>query len=99
MRKWQEIAFITLSNLCVAVIAGGILKIMFDKDNKIAAAIIIVLGVYLCIGTIILAKNIDEKKGLAMIDDSVYAVFGLAVVVTICWFLLAKYSKEPKTQN
>ncbi|MCI6564740.1 hypothetical protein [Campylobacter sp.] len=38
------------SNLCVAVIAGG---------------------VYMCIGTIILAKNIDEKR---------------TSVVTICWF-------------
>ena len=51
------------SNLCVAVIAGG---------------------VYMCIGTIILAKNIDEKR---------------TSVVTICWFLLAKYSKGTKTQN
>ena len=50
------------SNLCVAVIAGG---------------------VYMCIGTIILAKNIDEKK---------------TSVVTLCWFLLAKYSKGTKTQ-
>ena len=41
MRKWQEIAFYHRSNLCVAVIAGG---------------------VYMCIGTIILAKNIDEKR-------------------------------------
>ena len=41
-------------------------------------------GVYMCIGTIILAKNIDEKR---------------TSVVTICWFLLAKYSKEAKTQN
>lgn len=53
----------------------------------------------MCMGTIILAKNTDEKKRLAMIDDSVYLVLGLAVVVTICWFLLAKYSKEAKTQN
>lgn len=51
------------SNLCVAVIAGG---------------------VYMCIGTIILAKNIDEKR---------------TSVVTICWFLLTKYSKEAKAQN
>ena len=38
----------------------------------------------MCIGTIILAKNIDEKR---------------TSVVTNCWFLLAKYSKEAKTQN
>lgn len=38
----------------------------------------------MCIETIILAKNIDEKR---------------TSVVAICWFLLAKYSKEAKTQN
>ena len=37
----------------------------------------------MCIGTIILAKNIDEKR---------------TSVVTLCWFLLAKYNKETKTQ-
>ena len=58
-------SFYHRSNLCVAVIAGGVLKFFFDKDSKIAIVLVIVVGAYMCIGTIILAKNIDEKKGLA----------------------------------
>ena len=62
MRKWQEIAFITLSNLCVALVAGGFLKAIFDKDSKVAAIIAVVVGLYVGIGTIVMAKNYDEKK-------------------------------------
>ena len=45
MRKWQEIAFITLSNLCVAL----------------AAVVVVATGLYIGIATIIISKHYDEK--------------------------------------
>ena len=61
MRKWQEIAFITLSNLCVALVAGGVLKAIFDKDSKVTAVVVVATGLYIGIATIIISKHYDEK--------------------------------------
>ena len=61
MRKWQEIAFITLSNLCVALVAGGVLKAIFDKDSKVAAVVVVATGLYIGIATIIISTHYHEK--------------------------------------
>ncbi|MDD0846682.1 hypothetical protein PTQ33_06025 [Campylobacter sp. 50012-21] len=49
------------SNLCVALVAGGVLKAIFDKDSKVAAVVVVATGLYIGIATIIISKRYDEK--------------------------------------
>ena len=49
------------SNLCVALVAGGVLKAIFDKDSKVAAVVVVATGLYIGIATIIISKHYYEK--------------------------------------
>lgn len=49
------------SNLCVALVAGGVLKAIFDKDSKVTAVVVVATGLYIGIATIIISKRYDEK--------------------------------------
>ena len=47
------------SNLCVALVAGGFLKAIFDKDIKVAAVVVVATGLNIGIDTIIISKYYD----------------------------------------
>ena len=49
------------SNICVALVAGGVLKAIFDKDSKVAAVVVVATGLYIGIATRIIYKHYDEK--------------------------------------
>lgn len=62
MKKWQELSFNFLFNVAVALIAGGILKLVFDKDSVLSGFLVFVAGVYFGIIMIFLAKFTEEKE-------------------------------------
>lgn len=61
MEKWQELSFNFLFNVAVALIAGGILKLVFDKEVIVESVILTVVGVYSAISIVFGAKYINEK--------------------------------------
>ena len=61
MEKWRELFYNSLFNLSVALIAGGILKLVLDFTNVIGAVIILFCGIYLLFAVTIIAKNYEER--------------------------------------
>ena len=66
MRKWQELILNSLLNsllnFSMALVAGGILKLVLDKSSVIGSVIVIVCGVYLFGFLSILTYNSDKEK-------------------------------------
>ena len=46
MEKWQELGFNFLFNIAVALVAGGILKLVFDKGTIVSSVIVLFGGIY-----------------------------------------------------
>ena len=61
MRKWQELSLNALMNFSVAIMAGGVLRLILDFENVVAAAVSAISGAYMLFTAVIIAKNIDEK--------------------------------------
>ena len=62
MEKWQELSFNFLFNVSVALIAGGILKLVFDKGAIVSSVIVHFGGIYFAILIVFGAKYINERK-------------------------------------
>ena len=60
MKKWQGLTINSFMNLSIALIAGGVLKLVLDFTSIIAAVVIIFVGSYFLLATIITAKNLDK---------------------------------------
>ena len=60
MKKWQELTINSFMNLSIALIAGGVLKLVLDFTSIISSVIIIFIGLYALTATIIVAKNLDK---------------------------------------
>lgn len=61
MKKWQELFFSALFNISVALIAGGILKLVLDFSRILPAVVIVICGFYLLFVVTFMAKYIDER--------------------------------------
>ena len=61
MEKWQELSFNFLFNVSVALIAGGILKLVFDKGMILESVLLLIVGIYSAILIVFGAKYINEK--------------------------------------
>ena len=63
MEKWQELSLNFLFNVSVALVAGGVLKLVFDKGSVVPAFLVLVIGIYFAIFISLLARNIERKGG------------------------------------
>lgn len=62
MRKWQELILNSLLNFSMALVTGGILKLVLDRGSVIGSVIIAFCGVYLFGFLSILTYNSDKEK-------------------------------------
>ena len=62
MEKWQELSFNFLFNVSVALIAGGILKLVFDKGAIVSSVIVLFGGIYFALVIVFYAKHINERN-------------------------------------
>lgn len=58
MRKWQEL----ILNFSMALVAGGILKLVLDKSSVIGSVIIAFCGAYLFVFFAILSIKFDKER-------------------------------------
>lgn len=49
-------------NFCMALIAGGVLKLALDTQSIVSSIVTIVCGTYLFFGLALIGKNIEEKE-------------------------------------
>ncbi|MDD5787023.1 hypothetical protein [Campylobacter lanienae] len=61
MKKWQELIINAFMNLSIALIAGGILKLVLDFTSIISSVAIVFFGGYILLITALTAKDIDER--------------------------------------
>ena len=62
MRKWQELILNSLLNFSMALVAGGILKLVLDKSSVIGSVIIAFCGAYLFVFFAILSIKFDKER-------------------------------------
>ena len=62
MEKWQELSFNFLFNVAVALVAGGILKLVFDKGAIVSSVIVLFGGIYFALVIVFYAKHINERN-------------------------------------
>ena len=61
MKKWQELSLNALMNFSVAIMAGGILRLILDFESVVASVVSAVSGAYMLFTAVIIAKNIEER--------------------------------------
>ncbi len=62
MKKWQEIYFNALSNISVAMIGGGVLQLIFGKNQVVSSVVVLIVGIYFLSITIFTAKQEEEAS-------------------------------------
>ena len=62
MRKWQELILNSLLNFSMALVAGGILKLVLYKSSVIGSVIIAFCGAYLFVFFAILSIKFDKER-------------------------------------
>lgn len=73
MRKWQELILNSLLNFSMALVAGGILKLVLDKSSVIGSVIIAFCGAYLFVFLLFLALNLIRRdNGFGSLDGGWY---------------------------
>ena len=50
-----------LMNFSVAIMAGGVLRLILDFQNVVASVVSAFAGAYMLFSVVLLAKNIEEK--------------------------------------
>ena len=60
MKKWQELVLNALLNFSMALVAGGILKLVLDKGSVVSSVIIAICGVYLFVFFAFLCVKFDK---------------------------------------
>lgn len=60
MKKRQEIAFISFSNIAVAIFAGGVLKLMLDDNHKTQSVGAMIFGLIFLSLVLFLAKRVES---------------------------------------
>ena len=61
MKKWQELSLNALMNFSVAIMAGGILRLILDFESVVASVLSLVCGAYGLFAIVLMAKNIEER--------------------------------------
>ena len=61
MRKWQELSLNALMNFSVAIMAGGVLRLVLDAQSIVASVLSFVCGAYGLFSITLIAKNIEER--------------------------------------
>ena len=61
MKKWQEIALLSVSNLTVALIVSGVVALVLDHKAVVSSMMMIISGLYGLVYTIIHAKFIEGE--------------------------------------
>lgn len=61
MKKWVELTRNAMMNFCMALIAGGVLKLALDTQSIVSSIVTIICGAYLFFGLALIGKNIEEK--------------------------------------
>lgn len=62
MKKWQELIFTAIMNFSVALMAGGVLKMVLDFKSIVSSVVVFFVGIYILFAVTITAKNIDERN-------------------------------------
>lgn len=96
MKKWQELIFTAIMNFSVALMAGGVLKMVLDFKSIVSSVVVFFVGIYILFAVTITAKNIDE--GIKMDALAYFAVIS-AVIITIVLYLINKADKNKKALN
>lgn len=60
MKKWQEIIFMGISNLGIALIVAGVVAVIIEQKQIIGSIMLIIAGVYLFAYSVLHAKTIEE---------------------------------------
>lgn len=94
MKKWQELIFTAIMNFSVALMAGGVLKMVLDFKSIVSSVVVFFVGIYILFAVTITAKNIDE--GIKMDALAYFAVIS-AVIITIVLYLINKADKNQKS--
>jgi len=61
LKKWQDLTINALMNLRIALIAGGILKLVLDYTSIVSSIIVICAGCYLLFVSSLVTRNIELK--------------------------------------
>lgn len=62
MKKYQELIINAFLNIAVALIAGGVLKLVLDKGYVLSAIITALAGAYGLLALGLIAKHLDTKE-------------------------------------
>ena len=61
MFEWQKLTINAFMNIGVALIVGGILRLMLDFTSIVSCIVVFFMGSYILFACIVFAKNIEIK--------------------------------------
>lgn len=60
MKEWQKQGFTLIGNISAALIIAGIVALVIEQKSVIEAVVLVVVGVYLSIYSVLHMKKIEE---------------------------------------
>ncbi|MGP1450491.1 MAG: hypothetical protein ACTTJS_05120 [Wolinella sp.] len=70
MKKWQELTINAMMNFCIALMAGGVLKLVLDNQSIVSSIVTASAGAYALFVINLVAKSIErgEQHGRISLD-------------------------------
>lgn len=62
MKKWQELTINAMMNFCIALMAGGVLKLVLDNQSIVSSIVTASVGAYALFVINLVAKSIERGE-------------------------------------